>query len=83
MSQTLKLCYLLRKIEGREFTLWIQKNSQESVRFVDETPVPTRSRPIAVRIDRPFWEGLIAILPEAIGRLLVASIQDASPSNEP
>ena len=72
----------LRKIEGREFTLRIQKNSQDSVRFTDETQIPMCYRTVAARIDGPLWESLIETLPEDLSRPLVASIQDASPSNE-
>ena len=72
----------LRKIEGREFTLRIQKNSQDSVRFTDETQVPMRYRTVAARIEGALWETLIESLPEDVSRLLMASIQDASPSNE-
>jgi hypothetical protein len=72
----------LRKIEGREFSLRIQKNSQDSVRFTDETQLPMRFRTVAFRIDGPLWERLIETLPEELSRPLLASIQDASPSNE-
>ena len=72
----------LKKIEGREFTLRIHKNSQDSVRFSDETQVPMRYRTVAARFDGPLWERVIESVPEDMGRLLVASIQDASPSNE-
>ena len=72
----------LRRIEGREFTLRIQKNSQDSVRFTDETQVPMRYRTVAARIDGSLWERLIESLPQDLSRPLVASIQDASPSNE-
>lgn len=72
----------LRKIEGREFTLRIQKNSQDSVRFSDETQVPMLYRIVAARIDGPLWERVIESVPEEIARSLLASIQDASPSNE-
>ncbi len=72
----------LKKIEGREFTLRIQKNSQDSVRFTDETQVPMRYRNLSVRIEGPLWERLISSVPEELGRLLVASIQDAAPCNE-
>ena len=72
----------LKKIEGREFTLRIQKNSQDSVRFSDETQVPMRYRTVAARFDGPLWERVIESVPEDMGRLLVASILDASPSNE-
>ena len=72
----------LRKIEGREFTLRIQKNSQDSVRFPDETQVPMLYRVVAARMDGSLWKRVIESVPEDMGRLLVASIQDASPSNE-
>ena len=72
----------LRKIEGRAFTLRIQKNSQDSVRFTDETQVPMRYRMVAARLDGALWERVIESVPEDLRRLLVASIQDASPSNE-
>ena len=72
----------LKKIEGREFTLRIQKNSQDSVRFTDETQVPMQYRSVAARMDGPLWERVIESVPEDIRGLLVASIQDASPSNE-
>jgi len=72
----------LKKIEGREFTLRIQKNSQDSVRFTDETQVPMRYRMVAARLDGALWERVIESVPEDVGRLLVASIQDASPSND-
>ena len=72
----------LRKIEGREFTLRIQKNSQDSVRFTDETLVPMRYRTVAARIEGSLWERLTESVPEELSRLLMASIQDASPSNE-
>lgn len=72
----------LRKIEGREFTLRLQKNSQDSVRFTDETQVPMRYRTVAARIDGAMWEQMIESVPEEFKRLLVASIQEAAPSNE-
>jgi hypothetical protein len=72
----------LKKIEGREFTLRIQKNSQDSVPLTDETQVPMRYRMVAARLDGAFWERVIESVPEDMRRLLVASIQDASPSNE-
>jgi hypothetical protein len=72
----------LKKIEGREFTLRIQKNSQDSVRFTDETQVPMCYRNVAARIEGPLWEKLIECVPDELKRPLVASIQDATPYNE-
>jgi hypothetical protein len=72
----------LKKIEGREFTLRIQKNSQDSVRFTDETQVPLRYRTVTARLDGASWERLVESAPDDFKRLLVASIQEAAPSNE-
>ena len=72
----------LKKIEGREFTLRIQKNSQDSVRFMDETMVPMKYRTVAARLDGVLWERLVESVPEDLKRLLVTSIQGAAPSNE-
>lgn len=72
----------LKKIEGREFALRIQKNSQDSVRFTDETVVPLRYRTITARLDGTLWERLVEVVPEELKRPLVASIQEAAPSNE-
>ena len=72
----------LKKIEGREFTLRIQKNSQDSVRFSDETQVPMRYRNVSARIEGPLWEKLIECVPDEMKHPLVASIQDATPYNE-
>ena len=60
----------LRKIEGREFTLRIQKNSQDSVRFTDETQVPMRYRNVSARIEGPLWEKLIECVPDELKRTL-------------
>src|SRR5215469_14227866 len=72
----------LKKIEGREFSLRIQKNSQDSVRFTDETQVPMRYRTVSARLDGLSWERVMGNVPDELKRLLVASIQEASPSNE-
>jgi hypothetical protein len=72
----------LKNIEGREFALRIQKNSQDSVRFTDEMQVPMRYRMVEARLEGALWEELIESVSEGLKRLLIASIQDASPRNE-
>jgi hypothetical protein len=72
----------LKKIEGREFTLRIQKNSQDSVRFTDETQVPMCFRIVEARIDGELWEKIVACLPNELERLMVACVRDAVPSSE-
>jgi hypothetical protein len=43
----------LKKIEGREFTLRLQKNSQDSVEVTDASRIPTSCRELACR-KQPF-----------------------------
>lgn len=85
-TKSMVLYYLksrdLKKIEGREFTLWIQRNSQDSVRFIDETLVPIQYRTVAARLDGALWERLMESVSEELKQPLMTSIQDASPSNE-
>jgi hypothetical protein len=72
----------LKKIEGREFTLRIQKNSQDSVRFTDEAQVPMCFRSVEARIDGQLWEKIVSSLLSDLERLLVTCVRDAAPSNE-
>ncbi len=72
----------LKKIEGREFTLRIQRNSQDSVRFTDESQVPMCLRKVEASFDGELWEKVIAAVPGEMKHMLVASIREAVPSNE-
>lgn len=59
-TKSMVLFYLmsreLRKIEGREFTLRVQKNSQESVKILDEGSLPTAYCTLDLRMDGVLWE---------------------------
>ena len=72
----------LKKIEGREFTLRIQKNSQDSVRFIDESQVPICFRKVEATLDGQLWEEVVAAVPGELKHLLIASIRDSMPSND-
>ena len=72
----------LKKIEGREFTLRIQKNSQDSVRFTDESQVPMSLRKVEACFDGQIWEKVVAAVPSELKRMLIASIRETVPSNE-
>ncbi|AXC15542.1 hypothetical protein ACPOL_6306 [Acidisarcina polymorpha] len=54
----------LKKVEGQEFTLRIQKNSQDSVKVTDEEAIPTAYRRIEARIDGVLGETVLSLLPE-------------------
>ena len=54
----------LKAIEGREFTLRAQKNSQDSVRITDEAALPVAFRRIDARISGVLWETVLANLPD-------------------
>ena len=72
----------LRKIEGRECTLRVQKNGQDSVRITDESRVPLSFRKIEARIDGVLWETVLANLPEELGQMLESSVEDSSPDTD-
>jgi Siphovirus Gp157 len=72
----------LKNIEGREFTLRIQKNGQDSVRFTDESQVPMHLRKVEAIFDGQHWERVIAAVPGELKHSLLTSIREAVPSNE-
>jgi hypothetical protein len=72
----------LRKIEGREFTLRVQKNSQDSVRVLDEPALPMAYRKVEVRIEGALWETILSYLPEELERALMACLHETRPDTE-
>jgi hypothetical protein len=85
-TKSMVLFYLmsreLRKIEGQEFTLRIQKNSQDSVRILDELSLPTAYRKIEVRVGGVLWETVLSCLPEELERAMTACVQEMKPDTE-
>jgi hypothetical protein len=85
-TKSMVLFYLIsreqRKIEGREFTLRVQKNSQDSVRIVDVQALPMAYRRIEARISGVLWETIAAHLPEELERALMACVQETTPDTE-
>ena len=72
----------LRAIEGREFTLRVQKNSQDSVRINDEAALPKSYCKIDVRIDGVLWETVLSVLPEELAKSLELSVQETKPDTD-
>jgi hypothetical protein len=69
----------LKKIEGKEFTLRMQKNSQDSVRITDEAAVPISYCRIDAQIDGVVWETALSLLPDDLSKSLQSSIQETRP----
>jgi hypothetical protein len=72
----------LKKIEGREFTLRQQKNSQDSVHITDGSQLPMFCRELDLRIPGRVWEEVLAFLPEETSNALKICVRDERPSNE-
>jgi hypothetical protein len=72
----------LKKIEGREFTLRVQKNSQDSVRITDQAALPKCYCRIEARIPGVTWETVLSLLPEELAKTLEFSIQETRPDND-
>ena len=83
-TKNMVLYYLLsrdlKKIEGHQFTLRAQKNSQDSVRITDQAAVPKCYCRIDARIDGVLWETVISLLPDEISKSLESSIQETRPN---
>jgi hypothetical protein len=72
----------LKAIEGREFTLRAQKNSQESVRITDEAELPVAFRRIDARISGVLWETVLANLPDELSRMLESAVDESRPDTD-
>jgi hypothetical protein len=69
----------LKSIEGREFTLRAQKNSQDSVRITDEAVLPVVFRRIDARIGGVLWTTVLSNLPDELGRMLENTVEESRP----
>ena len=72
----------LKAIEGREFTLRAQKNSQDSVRITDEAALPITYRKIEARIGGVLWETVLANLPDELSRMLENTAEASRPDTD-
>ena len=72
----------LKAIEGREFTLRAQKNSQDSVRITDEAALPRCYCRIEAKITGVVWETVLSLLPDELAKTLEASVQETRPDND-
>ena len=72
----------LKTIEGREFTLRAQKNSQDSVRITNEAALPKCYCNIEARIPGVIWETVLSLLPDELAKALESSIQETRPDND-
>jgi hypothetical protein len=72
----------LKKIEGKEFTLRLQKNSQDSVEITDAGQVPINYRELELHIPGRVWQTVLALLPEDTSKALTNCIRDDRPRND-
>ncbi len=85
-TKNMVLYYLLsrdlKKVEGYQFTLRAQKNSQDSVRITDEAAVPKSYCRIDARVAGVIWETVLSLLPDELAKALESSIQETRPDND-
>ena len=85
-TKNMVLYYLLsrdlKRIEGRQFTLRAQKNSQDSVRITDEAAIPLCYCRIEARIDGTVWQTVLSLLPDELAMALESSVQEKRPNAE-
>ena len=85
-TKNLVLYYLLsrdlKKIEGQQFTLRAQKNSQDLVKVTDEAALPLSCCRIDARIDGSVWQTVLSLLPDQLAMALMSSVQEKRPNAE-
>jgi len=85
-TKSMVLFYLssrdLRKVEGSEFTLRSQKNSQDSVRIIDASLIPFSLRDVEARIPGQLWESIVALLPQETATALSRCVHQTKPNND-
>jgi len=85
-TKSMVLYYLLArnipKIEGQQFTMRAQKNSQDSVKIIDQTAVPKCYCKIEARVTGVIWETVLSLLPEELAKALESSTQEIRPDND-
>ena len=85
-TKNMALYYLLsrdlKKIEGQQFTLRAQKNSQDSVRITDDAALPACYRRIEARIPGAVWETVLSLMPDELAERLESSVQESRADNE-
>ena len=72
----------LKKIEGREFTLRLQKNSQDSVEITDAGQVPMDYRELELHVPGRVWQTVLALVPEDTSKVLASCIRGDRPCND-
>ena len=85
-TKSLVMYYLqsreLTKMEGKQFTIRCQKNSQDTVRITEPAAIPLRLQRVDARFDGRTWERIFVALPKDLKPLLTAAIQATTPAND-
>lgn len=72
----------LKKVEGLEFTLRRQPNSQDSVVVSDEEQLPLEYKRVILEVNGGLWMTVLNYLPEEIKRTLKAAVKETCPDND-
>lgn len=72
----------LKKIEGKEFTLRMQKNGQDSVEVYNTGLIPVAFREIELRIPGRIWLAVLEALPQEASEALKVCVRDERPCND-
>ena len=72
----------LKKVEGLEFTLRRQANSQDSVVISDEELIPIEYKTVALEVNGVVWMALLDSVPEELRPILVSSVRGTIPDSD-
>lgn len=69
----------LTKLEGNAFELRMQRNSQDSVRIINQAVVPLAYCKARVTIDGCLWETILGVLPDELEKALQGCVEEFTP----
>lgn len=85
-TKSMVMFYLLsrdmKKVEGLEYTLRVQKNAQESVKLKDNAELPLALCKVDVRMHGVLFETVLAHLPDELAKTVQNCVAETSPDNE-
>lgn len=69
----------LTKLEGQAFAFRLQRNSQDSVKIVNQVAVPRAYCRARVSVDGSLWTTILSMLPVELGEALQRSVEEFIP----
>ena len=72
----------LRKVEGKEYTLRLHKNGQDSVSITDPLQLPMEFKELHLRVPGRLWESVLTVVPKDLSEKLESCVKEEKPMKD-